>query len=414
MAIDNRLQIYDEQGNLVDYDIMATDVKFSDGKDLPTKLAEAGGYEPPVGGIPKEDLASGVQASLDKADTAVQDNDYTHTDNNYTDAEKTKLAGIESGAEVNVINGIKTHDNQPLAPDANGVVTLPEGGGGGGLTEEDIDVSTQEDGVVVMTFGNDSYSINLNHLHSQYLQAQVLTQAAYDALTTKDSKTLYFISDGNKLYLGSSLVLDASNSGGGGGDDPTPDPDPEPTDSLPSGYTALEWLNGNGAVEINTTQAIPFDVETKFAPTDLSGYSVICGRVSSLMVAWNAQGQAWVGNANSSLSPAPFALNTDAVVTAKFRADSAESEVKINGTDSGLHRATSADSSAFSILSNGSSYKAKGKLYYLKVYNASSGTLEKHLVPALDDNNTPCLYDIIGQTKYTFSGTVSSITTNLS
>lgn len=32
----------------------------------------------------------------------VQDADYVHTDNNYTSAEKTKLAGIESGAEVNV------------------------------------------------------------------------------------------------------------------------------------------------------------------------------------------------------------------------------------------------------------------------------------------------------------------------
>lgn len=41
MAIDNRLRVYDEQGNPVDYDILASDVKFMpDGKDLPTKLAE--------------------------------------------------------------------------------------------------------------------------------------------------------------------------------------------------------------------------------------------------------------------------------------------------------------------------------------------------------------------------------------
>lgn len=34
--------------------------------------------------------------------TAVQDPDYVHTDNNFTTAEKTKLSGIEAGAQVNV------------------------------------------------------------------------------------------------------------------------------------------------------------------------------------------------------------------------------------------------------------------------------------------------------------------------
>ena len=46
--------------------------------------------------------------------------------NDYTDAEKTKLAGIDAGAQVNVINGINKHDGTPLTPDNNGIVTLPE------------------------------------------------------------------------------------------------------------------------------------------------------------------------------------------------------------------------------------------------------------------------------------------------
>lgn len=70
-------------------------------------IEDAGdGYNPPAGGIPKTDLAQGVQASLDKADTAVQDNDYTHTDNNYTDAEKTKLAGLPTNPVTSIsVNG---------------------------------------------------------------------------------------------------------------------------------------------------------------------------------------------------------------------------------------------------------------------------------------------------------------------
>ena len=50
------------------------------------------------------------------------DADYTHTDNNYTDAEKTKLSGIASGAEVNVqsdwtaISGDALILNKPTIP----------------------------------------------------------------------------------------------------------------------------------------------------------------------------------------------------------------------------------------------------------------------------------------------------------
>jgi len=135
MAIDKRLKIYDDQGHDVDYDIMADDVKFSpDGKDLPTKLAEMeeeigeGGYTPPAGGIPKTDLASDVQTSLDKADTALQQSDKTALQAAITslqNALNTLIGGNVQGAidtfnEVTAfLNGIDTSDptlkNQLLA-----------------------------------------------------------------------------------------------------------------------------------------------------------------------------------------------------------------------------------------------------------------------------------------------------------
>ena len=93
-------------------------------------------YQKPSGGIPDTDLASAVQTSLGKADTAYQkpsagipatdlasgvipsvptktsqlqndssfvaDASYVHTDENYTSTEKSKLSGIAAGAEVNV------------------------------------------------------------------------------------------------------------------------------------------------------------------------------------------------------------------------------------------------------------------------------------------------------------------------
>ena len=49
-----------------------------------------------------EDDSSSVQYIQNKPQNLVQDADYTHTDNNFTDADKSKLAGIEAGAEANV------------------------------------------------------------------------------------------------------------------------------------------------------------------------------------------------------------------------------------------------------------------------------------------------------------------------
>ena len=46
--------------------------------------------------------------------------------NDYTTTEKTKLAGIAAGAQVNVINGIKAHGASTNLPVTNGVVELPE------------------------------------------------------------------------------------------------------------------------------------------------------------------------------------------------------------------------------------------------------------------------------------------------
>lgn len=171
-----------------------------DGADLDAVLDEVaeaiedagGGYNPPAGGIPKTDLAPGVQASLDKADTAVQDNEYTHTDNNYTDAEKTKLAGLPT----NPVTSISVNGQAPQTPTNGNVNLVVEAGG---LTEEDINVATQQDGVVVLTFGNDSYSINLNHTHPQYA-AKKTVESNTNATVTLSADVIYDLGtvSGNK------------------------------------------------------------------------------------------------------------------------------------------------------------------------------------------------------------------------
>ena len=50
----------------------------------------------------KSDFSGSYNDLTDVPDDLVEDGDYVHTDNNYTNSEKSKLEGIESGAEANV------------------------------------------------------------------------------------------------------------------------------------------------------------------------------------------------------------------------------------------------------------------------------------------------------------------------
>lgn len=148
MPVDKFLEIYDEQGNPVDYDIRANDVKFQDGKDLPTVLDEmeqeiqdAGGYEPPAGGIPKTDLAQGVQGSLDAADTAYQKPASGIPSTDMTQAVQDALAEAASAvqpgdsipaSDVSGLASVATSgdyddlQNKPTIPDVSNLATKNE------------------------------------------------------------------------------------------------------------------------------------------------------------------------------------------------------------------------------------------------------------------------------------------------
>ena len=177
MALDNRLVVYNEQGEPVDYDILASDVKFlPDGKDLPTKLAELedeigqGGYAPPEGGIPKTDLAESVQDSLDKADSALQEEDVAEVakTGDYNDLEHKPTipdtSGLATKTELNA--------KQDTLVAGNGIVVAQDGK----TVSVDAEVvqPVTADGTFAVRIGGNTYTINLNHSHPQYLTAQLL------------------------------------------------------------------------------------------------------------------------------------------------------------------------------------------------------------------------------------------------
>ena len=230
-------------------------------------------YEKPSTGIPKTDLSSNVQASLGKADTALQSSDlegYATTDdvddavaalvssapqtldtlkeladalgddpnfattmatqlgnkvdketgkglstNDYTTVEKTKLAGLEnyddSALQTAIDGKVDKESGKSLMTDAehtklagidpstyatktevnakqdkiNDLASIRINSGKG---VEDI--SSNADGTVVYTLANgDTYTLDLNHEHPQYVEsddlADVATTGSYDDLTDK-------------------------------------------------------------------------------------------------------------------------------------------------------------------------------------------------------------------------------------
>ena len=80
------------------------------------------------------------------------DANYVHTDNNYTTTEKTKLSGIEAGAEVNIIEAVKVNGTA-LTPDQDRAVDITVAGSAdnisydntiSGLTADDVQEAIDE------------------------------------------------------------------------------------------------------------------------------------------------------------------------------------------------------------------------------------------------------------------------------
>ena len=112
--------------------------------------AGATAYQKPSGGIPKSDLASGVQASLGKADTALQEHqDISGKADKDADAVDGNLAMFDNGnpvdsgvAKNNLVTGARIGSADPL-PVEQGIIVIPES-------------ATVNDGKLSIKVGNNS------------------------------------------------------------------------------------------------------------------------------------------------------------------------------------------------------------------------------------------------------------------
>ena len=100
------------------------------------------------------------------------------------------------GAQEALISGstIKTVNNQSLL--GSGDITVQGGQDGeDGVGFDSITTPSTPDGTTQITLTNgDTITLDLNHQHQQYPKyVYCATQAAYDAITTKESDTIYLI-----------------------------------------------------------------------------------------------------------------------------------------------------------------------------------------------------------------------------
>ena len=235
-----------------------------------TARGNQGGYEPPAGGIPKTDLASDVQTSLGKANTALQPSDKTQLQSAIDTLTNTLNTLIGSGnvqgaidtfnEVVAFLNGISSSDTlaaklATLVPqtrtingkslssnvtigmeDIQGLVDAINNAGSGAVR-----VTTDQDGTFTIHVGETDYTINFNHTHEGMVTTDVRDIDELPEPEDMDENTIYAGVEDGEISV---VYIEGLPFYGGGGGTATPVlRRPSDGDSLAMG------LPNNGVIE---------------------------------------------------------------------------------------------------------------------------------------------------------------------
>ena len=175
---------------------------------------------------------------------------------------------------------------------------------------------------------------------------------------------------------------------------------------LPSGYTRLNYLESTGTQHIVLNQGSSSDMILKFTAqyTDISTYQAIIG-------GYNSRKYQLIGNNSSmflfiqynSVGSYPVNLNKFDCIT-----DFVNNKFTIYDTEYDLSWAKNRDYLSDFYLFwardvTDNRKKAKLKLYKLEIYRGEE--LSLNLIPSLDTQGTPCLYDTVSKKAFYNQGT---------
>jgi hypothetical protein len=221
-----------------------------------------GTYSKPSGGIPKTDLASAVQTSLGKADTALQS--YTESDPIFT---ASAAHGIASTDITNWNNKI----SEPASEGTNGQVLMTNGNGtrtwgSVSTADEKVKLTSQStSGNYPLIFG--PTSITSNSTYQGYYNTGITINPNTKAVTaTTFVGALTGTASGN---LTSSSTLDASKLSG----------------AIPSAVTATTQTSTDNSTKIATTAFVKTAIDNLPEPMVFKGSLGTGGTITSLPTA---------------------------------------------------------------------------------------------------------------------------------
>ena len=184
--------------------------------------------------------------------------------------------------------------------------------------------------------------------------------------------------------------------------------------NLPEGYAQVSYLESTGTQYIDT--GVIYDTNNTYTISGKINYS---RKTTFTGSGWNGGGcfgitQDGAISDGTNLTGVSGA-NKDITFTQTINSGSSSQTVtsySVGGTEYSLQRAhsslsTYAGNGGFGLFAlystNTYIYFTSGKIYYYIIWD--NGTIARYLVPCLDDENTPCMYDILNDKCYYNEGT---------
>ena len=128
--------------------------------------------------------------------------------NDFTDAEKTKLAGIEAEAQVNVIETITAGDNITVSKSGKNVTISATGGGGSGV---DVVQTTGQSMTAVMSQKAVTDELN-GKASTSYVQGNPTENGTVDLAKLKVGNTVYNVPQGGGTTVVANPTVDVSDA----------------------------------------------------------------------------------------------------------------------------------------------------------------------------------------------------------
>ena len=171
---------------------------------------------------------------------------------------------------------------------------------------------------------------------------------------------------------------------------------------LPEGYTALEYIQSSGAQYIDTGRKLTQD-------SDITIDFKIIGEIGRDAAIFGSRESASKNNLTLFQNISPNAFNVDFSEYQKHRFTAASSlertKIRMNKTGAWVNdilQKSWSDVADFETPTNGLIFDVghnnwTGRKAIMQLYSYTDGDAQR-LVPCLDANGVPCLYDLIGKT----------------